>query len=70
MGHVMVRETGAGIYEALTTAELTVLQDLLYTATEKAFALRDRSLHGELAELFMEAGHALLGRLTGYEAAA
>jgi hypothetical protein len=63
-------EAGEGMYGALTNAELTTLQDILYTATEKAFQLRDRSLHEEVAELFMEAGHALLGRLVGYEAAA
>ena len=69
-GYVAMREAGAGTYDALTTEELTALRDLLYPATEKAFQLRDRTLHEELAHLFMEAGYALRGRLAGYEAAA
>lgn len=59
------------MYDALSTTELTALQDILYTATEKAFRLanlapglgRYHPIHAEVARLFMEAGNELMGRL-------
>lgn len=62
------------MYDALSTAELAVLQDMLYTATEKAYRLTGltagragrldyRPVHVELARLFLGAGEELLGRL-------
>lgn len=63
------------MYDALSTPELVVLQDMLYTATEKAYRLanlvpdcddwldRYRPVHNEVARLFLEAAHELLGRL-------
>jgi hypothetical protein len=63
------------MYDALGPAELAVLQDMLFTATEKAYRLanltpgradwldRYRPVHAEFARLFLEAGHELVGRL-------
>jgi hypothetical protein len=63
------------MYDLLTTAELTVLQSMLYEATEDAFgassAVNGRPgwaayyspVHQELGSLFIEAGTELLQRL-------
>jgi hypothetical protein len=63
------------MYELLTSAELNVLQSMLYEGTEDAFRLasiRDgnpgwvvhyRPVHSELGHLFIEAGTELLIRL-------
>jgi hypothetical protein len=67
------------MYDALSTAELAVLQDMLYTAAENAYRLanltpdqadwlgRYHPVHGEIARLFLEAGHELVGRLDDTE---
>ncbi len=63
------------MYSALSARELAVLQNMLYTATERTYRLanlaRDsegrlgtyRPVHGEVARLFLEAGQELLDRL-------
>lgn len=63
------------MYEKLSTRELTVFQDMLYSATGKAFRLanlsssdpdrltRYRQLHSDVARLFLEAAEELVGRL-------
>jgi hypothetical protein len=59
------------MYDSLNTTELTVLQDMLYTATEKAYQLAHAASadqarlghHAEIARLFLEAGQELLDRL-------
>ena len=63
------------MYDLLTTAELTVLQSMLYEGTEDAFRVaglygRDpcllqqfRPMHQEVAHLFIEAGLELVVRL-------
>jgi hypothetical protein len=63
------------MYDALSTPELVALQEMLYTATEKAYRLANilpdcddwlavyRPVHTEVARLFLEAAHELLGRL-------
>ncbi len=59
------------MYDALSTTELTALQDMLYTATEKAYQMThvtpaDQTRlghHAEIARLFLEAGQELLNRL-------
>jgi hypothetical protein len=67
--------TCAPVYDALTTAELTALQEALYTATERAYWVinlarenqdwlaRYGPVHIEAAWLFLEAGEELLDRL-------
>lgn len=63
------------MYGALSNTELTVLQDMFYTATEKTYRLanlagdtegvtyRYRPVHAEIARLFLEAGQELIFRL-------
>jgi hypothetical protein len=63
------------MYDSLTTKELTVLQDVLFGATEEAYGFvnvqdgddtvleRYHPLHRELALMFIEAGEELLTRL-------
>ena len=63
------------MYDALTTTELTILQNMLYSATEEAYkaaglAQHDpvwlgcyQSIHSEIARLFIESGQELLSRL-------
>jgi hypothetical protein len=63
------------MYDTLSTTELTTLQDMLYTATEKVYRManlapadrdwlsRYRPVHAEIARLFLEAGQELLNRL-------
>ena len=67
--------TSTPMYEALSMTELTALQDMLYTATERAYWVLNLApvnhgwlarywpLHTEIAWLFLEAGEELLGRL-------
>jgi hypothetical protein len=62
------------MYKVLSTPELMALQSKLYTATEEAYGMaglimgnqdwvrRYRSLHTEVARLFLEAGRELLAR--------
>jgi hypothetical protein len=62
------------MYDALSTAELAVLQKMLYAATEKAYRLANLTsdsadltdryfpVHTEIAHLFLEAGHELRSR--------
>jgi hypothetical protein len=69
------------MYDALTTSELTVWQDVLFSATEKAYRLAGlcsksedhlasyRSIHAEAARLFLEAGEELVNRLGNPEPA-
>jgi hypothetical protein len=52
-------------YAVLTDAELTILQDVLYAATEQAFRIGNPEFHQEMARAFLEAGYALLHRLCG-----
>jgi hypothetical protein len=63
------------VYEAFTTGELYMLQEMLYEGAEAAFrvasgGLRDSDLfkchapvHAEVGRLFLEAGEELAGRL-------
>lgn len=62
------------MYDALGTAELAVLQEMLYTGTEKAYRLanlvpdrhwmaRYQPVHAEVARLFLEAAKELVTRL-------
>ena len=63
------------MYDLLTTKELTVLQSMLFEGTEDTYRLARlqeadprsmefyRSVHAELANLFIEAGTELLQRL-------
>lgn len=63
------------MYGALTAAELALLQEILYSATEKAHGLAHlvpdsddwqafyRPVHVEVAGLFLQAADELLGRL-------
>jgi hypothetical protein len=53
------------MYAALTDAELTALQDMLYAATEQAFRLGNPEFHADMARVFLEAGHTLVHRLCG-----
>lgn len=65
----------------LTTRELTVFQDVLYSGTRKAYRLanlapsdpdwlaRYQPLHGDIARLFLDAAHELIARLDGAAAA-
>jgi hypothetical protein len=59
-----------GEYDALTDTELTILQDMLYTATEKAFQAGNPEFHADMASIFLDAGYTLLDRLGGDYAAA
>src|SRR6266702_4628370 len=66
------------MYDRLTTAELAVLQDLFFSATEKSYQIANaigepvnrpscyRSDPAKLASLFLEAGQELIGRLGPY----
>jgi hypothetical protein len=70
------------MYDSLTTAELTALQDMLFAAVEEAYRVvnikggnsawfeRYRPMHQELGYLFIEAGEELLVRLDQYVQAA
>ena len=63
------------MYEALTTNELAVLQNMLYGGTEDVYCMAGlncddpesmrlyRSAHWEIAQLFIEAATELIGRL-------
>ncbi len=60
------------MYDVLSTAELGVLLNILYTATEKAYRLANLygadwqhrfPVHAEVARLFLEAGNELTDRL-------
>jgi hypothetical protein len=63
------------MYEMLTRAELTTLQNLLFEGTEEAYRVADlmredphsfmsyRQVHREVGHLFIEAGTELLERL-------
>ena len=67
--------TSTPMYDALSMTELTALQDMLYTATERAYWVLNLApvnhgwlarywpVHTEIAWLFLEAGEELLGRL-------
>jgi hypothetical protein len=72
------------MYDILTFAELTVLQNVLYEGTEEAFRVANlggsdplkfnhyRLVHMEVGQLFIEAGTELLHRIDSrrYEQAA
>jgi len=63
------------MYEMLTRAELTILQNILFESTEEAYRVADlmrdhpdsftsyRQVHHELGHLFIEAGTELLEML-------
>jgi hypothetical protein len=63
------------MYDVLTNAELALLQDLLFSATEKSYRLASllqehltqpghfQSVHAETAWLFLEVGQELASRL-------
>ena len=67
--------TGTSMYDALSTTELTALQEVLYTGTERAHQVahlapenrgwlaRYRPAHTEIAHLFLEAAEELIDRL-------
>ena len=67
--------TSTLMYDALSTTELTALQEVLYTATERAYWVLNLAAqnhgwlarywpgHTETARLFLEAGEELLDRL-------
>src|SRR5262245_1943099 len=67
--------TSTPMYDALSTTELTALQEALYTATERAYWVvslapenqgwlaRYRPVHTETGRLFLEAGEELRDRL-------
>ena len=67
--------TSTLMYDALSTTELTALQEVLYTATERAYWVLNLApqnhgwparywpVHTETARLFLEAGEELLDRL-------
>jgi len=64
------------MYDSLTTTELTVLQNKLFRAAEKAYWViivedgcpgwfeRYQPMHRELGHLFIEAGEELVARLS------
>jgi hypothetical protein len=70
------------MYDLLTTAELTVLQKMLYDGTEDAYRVtrsgdeelgwtdRYRPVHREVGRLFIEAGTELVERLDVHPKAA
>jgi hypothetical protein len=63
------------MYDQLTTEELTVLQNVLYSGTEEAYKVVEvgsdypdwleyyRQVHREVGHLFIEAGTELISRL-------